>query len=220
MEIDPIQGGYFAALAAFLIQAVVISLSGVMAPGPMTTITVGRGGENPHAGALIALGHGAVEVPLMLAIFYGFGYFVEIRAVKTLIFVFGGLFLLFMAWGMFSSLAARAQASQKVPQGSPVFAGMMLSLGNPYFLIWWVTIGASLTLQSVRFGLAGFAAFAFIHWLCDLVWLYFLSALSFKGGQFFGRVFQRVIFVVCGVALVFFGVRFLFDGFSLVFGPA
>jgi len=57
------------ALLNFLFTAVVISLSGVMAPGPITAVTIGKGSKSPYAGALIAIGHGIVEFPLMVAIF-------------------------------------------------------------------------------------------------------------------------------------------------------
>jgi len=60
-------------LFAFLFEAVLISLSGVMAPGPLATIAVGKGNESPHAGAFVAVGHGIVEFPLMFALLYGAG---------------------------------------------------------------------------------------------------------------------------------------------------
>ena len=60
-------------LLTFLLEAVLVSLSGVMAPGPITAVTIGKGSDSPHAGALVAVGHGIVEFPLMIAIFYGFG---------------------------------------------------------------------------------------------------------------------------------------------------
>lgn len=60
-------------LPAFLLEASLISLSGVMAPGPLTTVTVGKGSRSPHAGGLVAIGHGIVEFPLMIFIFYGLG---------------------------------------------------------------------------------------------------------------------------------------------------
>ena len=59
-------------MTAFLLQAVLISLSGVMAPGPLSAAIVGQGRRSPHAGALVALGHGIVEFPLMAVILIGF----------------------------------------------------------------------------------------------------------------------------------------------------
>ncbi len=99
----------------------------------------------------------------------------------------------------------------------PVVAGVLLSVGNPFFLIWWATVGAALVLRSARFGVGGLLAFVSVHWLCDFVWCYFLSALSFKGGRFFGHGFQKVVFVVCGVFLVSFGGKYLFEAVRVFF---
>ena len=73
-------------------------------------------------------------------------------------------------------------------------------------------MGAALIARSARFGLGGFLAFALAHWACDFVWDYGLSALSFKGGQVLGPPCQRGVFLVCGVCLMLFGGRFVFDG--------
>ncbi len=192
----------------FLLEAVLISLSGVMAPGPITAVTVGKGNESPHAGAWVAIGHGLIEFPLMILIFYGFGYFLNSLYVKTTIALVGGLFLVLMAVGMFRSIK-RTEVSSSQYAGSPVGAGILLTVGNPYFLVWWATVGATLILRSVRFGITGFLLLALFHWSCDFLWCYFLSALSFKGGQFFGKRFQKVVFALCGVVLLFFSARLI-----------
>jgi len=198
-------------LLAFLFEAVLISLSGVMAPGPVTTVTVGKGSESPHAGALVAVGHGIVEFPLMLAVFYGAGRLLGMPTVKAVIASAGGLFLLLMSVDMFRSLKRQDLDAGKSAT-SPVVAGIVLSAANPYFLVWWGTVGATLILRSIGFGLMGFLALAIVHWLCDFSWCYFLSALSYKGGEFFGQRFQKAVFLLCGVFLLFFGGKFLVDG--------
>ena len=198
-------------LPAFLLQAVAISLSGVMAPGPITSVVVGKGSESPHAGALVALGHGIVELPLMIAVFYGVGRLLELPYTSAAIALVGGLFLLWMGFDMLRSLR-QGLVEDAHSAHTPLVAGILLSAGNPYFLVWWATVGAALIARSVRFGVGGFLAFALAHWGCDLVWDYALSALSFKGGQVFGARFQRGVFLVCGALLVLFGGRFVVDG--------
>jgi threonine/homoserine/homoserine lactone efflux protein len=195
----------------FLSEVVLISLSGVMAPGPMTTVIVGKGNKSPHAGALIAVGHGIVEFPLMVAVYFGIGYMLNLPYVKTGIALVGGAFLLWMGIGMLRSVR-QAAISEKDDARSPILAGILLSVGNPYFLIWWATVGVALVLRSVEFGLIGFLVLAVTHWLCDFVWAYFLSALSFKGGQFFGKRFQQVVFALCGVMLLYFSGKLMLDG--------
>jgi threonine/homoserine/homoserine lactone efflux protein len=196
---------------AFLLQAVAISLSGVMAPGPVTSVVVGKGSESPHAGVLVAIGHGIVELPLMVAVFYGVGRLLELTHTSAAIALVGGLFLLWMGFDMLRSLR-RGPIQQTSSAHSPLVAGILLSAANPYFLVWWATVGAALIARSVRFGVWGFLAFALAHWACDLVWDYALSALSFKGGQVFGARFQRSVFLVCGACLMVFGGRFVVDG--------
>lgn len=201
----------------FLSEATLISLSGVLSPGPMTTLAVGKGNETPHAGAWLAVGHAIIEVPLMVAIFYGIGYVLNLPHVQAVIAFVGGAFLLFMGIGMLRSIRQGVTGARQ-PGGSPVMAGALLTLGNPYFLVWWATVGATLILRSGRFGLWGFGAFALLHSLCDFAWYYFLSALSFKGGQFFGKRFQRIIFLICGLLLLFFGGKLVVDAIGpLVF---
>jgi len=181
-----------------------------MAPGPITAVAVGKGNESPHAGALVAIGHGIVEFPLMISIFYGFGYLLNLFYVKAVIAFVGGLFLLLMGVSMFRSIEQVEVSSSKYSH-SPLIGGILLSLGNPYFLVWWATVGAALILRSISFGILGFSVFALLHWMCDFLWCYFLSALSFKGGRFLGRRFQKVVSAMCAVLLLFFGGKFIAD---------
>jgi len=202
-------------LLTFLVEAVFISLSGVMAPGPMTAVAMGKGSDYPHTGALLAVGHGIIEFPLMVSILYGFGVLLSRDGVKAGIALVGGLFLLGMAIGMFRGIK-RADARVATTLRSPVVAGIALSAGNPYFLVWWATVGATLVTRSIELGLLGFVLFALLHWMCDLVWLEALSFLSSKGQRVFGRAFQRGAFALCGGMLLFFGGKFLFDGIRSV----
>ena len=70
-------------MLSFLFEATLISLSGVLAPGPITAVVVGEGNASPHAGAFVALGHGLVELPLMVAVFYGVGQVVDLPYVRA-----------------------------------------------------------------------------------------------------------------------------------------
>ncbi len=199
--------------AQFLATAMIISLSGVMAPGPLLTMTVGKGSGSPHAGALIAVGHGIVEFPLMTAIYFGFGCLFGLPYVRESIGLAGGLVLILMAIGMFRSINSRAAAGQR-EERSPLFAGMFLSAANPYFLIWWATVGASMVMQAAGFGTAGLVVFMAMHWLCDLGWSWFISALSYRGGRFFGDRFQKAVFAVSGVLLAAFSVKFIYEALT------
>jgi len=203
-------------LSTFLLEAVLISLSGVMAPGPITAVTVSKGTKSPHAGAIIALGHGMVEIPLMILILYGFGEILKILYIKAIIGLLGGLFLLKIGLDLLQGIKQAKIDSSNDPH-SPLMAGIILSLANPYFLVWWATIGAILIYRSYSFGLLGFVIFMILHWSCDLCWYYFLSTISFKGGQFFGKRLQQVLFLICGIFLLFFSSKFIYDAAKIIF---
>jgi len=203
-------------LSAFLLEAVLISLSGVIAPGPVTAVTISKGTKSPHAGAMIALGHGIVEIPLMILILYGFGDILKITYMKAIISLLGGLFLLKIGLDLLKGIK-QAKIDSSNGHSSPLRAGIILTLANPYFLVWMATIGSILIFRSYAFGLLGFIIFMIAHWSCDFLWLYFLSALSFKGGQFFGKKLQQVLFLICGVFLLFFSGKFFYDAAKIIF---
>lgn len=61
------------ALVLFLIQVFIISFSGAIQPGPVTTSAITMGTRNRWAGVLPAIGHGIIEFPLMVLIILGLG---------------------------------------------------------------------------------------------------------------------------------------------------
>jgi threonine/homoserine/homoserine lactone efflux protein len=198
-------------LIAFLAKAVVISLSGVLAPGPVTAVTLAAGARNQHAGALVAVGHGIVEFPLMILVVIGVGRVFEIPQVRIGIALAGGVMLLLMAAGMFAEALKQGDVEPKASTRGPILTGIVLSIGNPYFLLWWATVGLTLATRAVSLGLIAFVLFAVLHWLCDLIWLEALSWTSFRGSKLFGKQTQRVVLSVCAAALLLFGGMFLYD---------
>ena len=95
--------------------------------------------------------------------------------------------------------------------GNPIWTGVALTGANPYFLVWWATVGLALASRAAELGMIAFALFAVVHWLCDLGWLEVLSFVGFKGSQAFGHRSQQVISMSCAVVLLGFGVKFIYD---------
>ena len=199
---------------AFLTQAVLISLSGVMAPGPLTVVVVGRGAKSARAGALIAVGHGAVEFPLMVLIALGLGPFFQNEAFATTVGLAGGAVLLWMAAGLLLSLRpgkSQKAGPERMREASPFMAGMLMTGGNPYFIVWWATVGATLVFRAWSYGVWQFVVFAVLHWSLDLIWYFFLSSAAFKGTKLLGDRFLKGVSLIAGLMLLYFGVRFLLD---------
>ena len=198
-------------MLGFLLSTVAISLSGVMAPGPITAATLAAGARSRHAGGLIALGHAVIEMPLILLLSAGIGSFLESSTARVGIGLAGGMVLLFMGVQLLLSLRKPGMSSAAPVQRHPLVIGVVLTAANPYFLVWWATVGLALATQAMAFGALMLGLFAIVHWLCDLGWLEVLSVAGFKGSQVFGRRAQTVVSAVCGVVLVGFGAKFLYD---------
>ncbi len=198
-------------MITFLVKATTISLSGVMAPGPMTAATLAAGTHRRHAGAMIALGHAAVELPLVLMIMgvVGAGKFLQSENVQIAIGLIGGGFLLLMGIRLLAAARAAEDETETANQRHPLATGVVLTLANPYFLVWWAAIGLALTMQAVELGVLAFALFAVIHWLCDLVWLEALSLASNKGTELLGGRLQQIVLAICAVMLIGIGCDFI-----------
>jgi len=59
----------------------------------------------------------------------------------------------------------------------------VLTGGQPYFLLWWATVGLTLTNHAMEWGVLALGLFALVHWMCDLGWLEVLSFAGFKGSE-------------------------------------
>jgi threonine/homoserine/homoserine lactone efflux protein len=198
----------------FILTIVGISLSGVMAPGPITAATLAAGARNRHAGAWICAGHVLVELPLVLLMAAGLGVFLQPPGVRTGIGLIGGVLLLLMGLQLLMTLRKPEGSSVGSMKCHPLWIGVVLSGANPYFILWWATVGLTLTSRALDFGLLALGLFALIHWLCDLGWMEILSMAGFKGSQALGGRSQTVIAVVCAVMLLGFGVKFICDAAS------
>jgi len=207
-------------LIIFLATAALISLSGVMSPGPMTAAAIGHGARSRSAGVYISLGHGAVEVPLIIALYLGASALLQADWTRITIGLAGGLFLLYMGYGLIRTKADIKVEGENSPKNSnknsSFVTGALMSVGNPYFLLWWATIGLGLVLGAERFGAIGIAAFIVVHWSCDLIWFTLLAALSNKGVETFGARLYRRVSIACGVAIILFGGFFIAHATRLI----
>jgi threonine/homoserine/homoserine lactone efflux protein len=204
-------------LLLFLIQVFVISLSGALSPGPVTAAAIATGQRSRHAGALLALGHGLLEFPLMILIMLGMGGLLKLACTQIAIGLAGGAVLLIMAILMFAGSKADEDTNRKPIVNKAVMAGFMLSAGNPYFLLWWATVGLAMATTARGLGIWAFAMFAIVHWLCDLIWLEVLSLTSFKGATVFGGRSQKIVLLTCSAAMFFFGLFFIYKAVAALF---
>jgi len=199
-------------LGLFLFSAVGISLTGVMLPGPLTAATIAKGYGDKNAGALIAVGHAVIEIPLIAAIYLGLGHLIGSPQVVKVIYVVGGLMLFYLGFRVFRTAGDAVGEMGGLPTSSLV-TGIVFTGANPGFYIWWVTIGMVLIVGAIKFGLIGIVLFTVVHWLCDLAWYEVLSAGTFKSRKWWTQKVRRIVFSGCAFVLIGFGVWFCISAF-------
>ena len=198
-----------------LLSVVIISLSGVMAPGPMFAMTVAKSYRSPWAGFQIAVGHAVIEVPLILLIYFGFAPFFENTIVQVVLSILGGGMIIWLGVGMFRARTEIVRGGKDLPYNA-FTAGIITSGLNPFFLLWWATIGSMLIMKFLDFGTTGLVLFIIVHWLCDAVWLSFISVLIYRTHSLWGSKFQEGMFIACSLLLVGFGIWFLVSGIQML----
>ena len=173
----------------------VIAFSGAMMPGPFMTMTIGESvRRGPWVGPKMIVGHAILEIALLCALFFGLAPLFEKDIFFIVIALAGGAIMIWMAQSMFRSLSTlKINTAAKSNSGMNLYiAGILMSLANPYWIIWWATIGLAYVLHSQKLGFLGIAFFFFGHILGDLVWYSAISIAVGKGRKFFRTGFTSL----------------------------
>ena len=194
----------------FLGSVAIISLSGVLMPGPVFAVTIACGFQDRCSGWKIALGHSLVEVPTIVAIFFGLSVFLKNDMVLAAIGLLGGAILLYMGYDV---VRTRKEVVTSCPtkHQDPFWAGVTTTAFNPGWLLWWATVGAALTATAVTFGWWMLPFFVVVHITCDLLWEGFVGMTIFgTKGKWSSTWHQRVI-AGSGVLMIVFAILFIID---------
>lgn len=196
-------------LIKVLAMAFTIGLTGALAPGPTLVATINSSLKYGWtAGPKIAAGHALVESVIFLSIVGGLN--AAMQQYSRPIAWFGGLALI--AFGILTMKGA-GSATLAVPQGkaigNPYLAGMITSGANPYFWIWWLSIGSALVLSGLQTGLIMAAVFMIGHWIADFGWYLLVSTSLHRGRGILSEKSYGRILGLCGGFLICFGLYYL-----------
>jgi threonine/homoserine/homoserine lactone efflux protein len=195
----------------------VIALSGALMPGPLLTATISESTQRGFiAGPLMIAGHAVLELTLVIGLLLGLAPFFQLPVVFAATALAGSAILFWMAYGMFKSLPKLSlswEGKQK-KLNHPMVSGILMSVSNPYWIIWWATIGVGYIIYSTQFGLWGVAFFFAGHISADLAWYSFISAAVAGGRHLVPDRLYRGLIAFCAVFLVVFAGYFAYAGFE------
>jgi threonine/homoserine/homoserine lactone efflux protein len=204
-------------LTAVFLSSFVIALSGALVPGPVLTVTISESAKRGFwAGPQVVLGHGILEVLLLGLLVAGFVRWIHEPLFLGLVGVIGGGVLIWMSLGMLREVRGLTLDLSAVRgfSGGPVTAGIVTTLSNPYWILWWATVGLGYVLVSMKWGITGLAVFFTGHILADLLWYSIVSLLVSRGRRYIHLGVYRGVVGICAFVLMAFGLYFGASGIT------
>ncbi len=222
-----------------------LGLSGALMPGPLTTISFAESAKRGWlASVVVVTGHGIAETVMVVALALGLSQLLKLTVVMSAIGIVGGAFLIWMGAGMLRSvrdgsvLRELAAATRAPGAGRRVGAavatetranvlslglittGALVSISNPYWLMWWATAGSKQLTDALVLGALGPVVFLIGHVLSDFGWNGLLAVAADSGRRFLNDRIYSGIIAVCAVFVAVVGVWFIYDGFDRWLGIA
>ena len=197
----------------FAILVIIISASGVMSPGPLFAANITYGlREGVKSGIKIAIGHSIVELPLVILL--GIGVFsLEIfPEFRTIISIFGAITLFVFAGIQIKTILGKNKNISIKPKQGPIVTGILLSALNPFFIVWWLTIGFKLISDAMMiWAFAGILIVFVFHIWMDFAWLGITAFLASKSRKIISNRNYKIMILVLSLTLIYFGITFLMD---------
>ncbi len=205
-----------------------VALTGAMSPGPLLTYTIiqsVKGGSRGYLmGVWIIFGHAVIEMGIIILLLFGFSYVFRNPFLMQTVGLAGGLLLVWFGVSVIRNVyTGKVSTSFLTPANgptetdhpprhhaldNPVVGGALVSMSNPYWWIWWATIGLAFMLQfNISFhNWPELIAFFAGHEAGDLSWYLLVSCLAFFGLRRLNKRVYYGILVVCGIFMIGFGI--------------
>ncbi len=202
-------------LSILFATAFTVTLSGAMMPGPLFTAAIsGSIRRGASAGPLLMVGHAVLESVLLAGLFLGLAPLLTSKGAFIVIALSGSIILAWLAWSMLRSVPSLTLSLDAERRDSDrlVLSGVLLSVSNPYWSIWWATIGLGYVLQSRELGWLGVLVFFAGHLTADFGWYSAVSLAGARGRRLLSDTVYRRIVSACAVALAVFAAVFGWTG--------
>jgi threonine/homoserine/homoserine lactone efflux protein len=205
------------------IGSLLVAFSGALVPGPMLTLVISSAAEKGFwTSFFIVVGHSLLELLVVISFFLGVLKYLENPLIIKIIAILGGVFLLYLGVDIIISIFRKKYiidfksiVKKRTITGKStvivILKGILISLMNPYWYIWWMTIGAAFIIKSVEFNIPGISSFYLGHISADFIWYLFIGFLINTGRKFFNQKIYNGILAACSIFLFYLGVRFIIE---------
>ena len=205
------------------IGSMIVGFSGALVPGPMLTLVISSVAKKGFwTSFFIVVGHSLLELVVVISFFLGILKHLESPLITKIIGILGGALLLYIGVDIiisvfkkkytidFKSMLKQRTITGK-STGTVILKGILISLMNPYWYIWWISIGAAFLIKSVEFKTLGVSSFYVGHISADFIWYLFIGFLVNTGRRFFNQKIYNSILIACSIFLFYLGIKFIID---------
>jgi threonine/homoserine/homoserine lactone efflux protein len=213
-----------------------------MAPGPLLTYTIYKSIQAKRraflVGIFICVGHAFLEFVLILGLIFGAGPFISNTTIVILIGLIGGGVLVFFGISLLKDLKSEKidfnflnavdiksgnlieseQSGQKINMvhnlsKHPIIGGVLISMSNPYWWLWWAVIGLNFMSQfSVTLAnQINFWSFFLGHEAGDFIWYCSIATVIGFSNRFITKKIYIGIIIICSVFMIGFGIYHAFS---------
>ena len=204
----------------FIATIIVLTASGALAPGPLFFATVSHGSKHgAKSGLIFSVAHTVVEFSLIMLLAFGLLTVASEPIVKIVIGLVGGIVLIiFGAFQIRKYIISKPEELIR-PKSSYkhlFLIGLAFTGLNPYFILWWLTVGAQLILIALSFAaILGVVLMFISHVWMDYVWLTGVSYFAKKGTNIMGLKWYKPLMIIFGVILIYFGLTFIYGAVDI-----
>jgi threonine/homoserine/homoserine lactone efflux protein len=158
-----------------------------------------------------------VELPLVLALSLGLLAAASQPTIKYVIGLIGGLGLIgFGAVQIYGTVKSKPEFGYAPKTGSMPSSSLILGLAltglNPYFILWWLTIGSVLIVQALAFAaMIGVLIMYASHVWMDYAYLTAIAHLGKRGRTVIGSRYYKLVLIAFGLILIYYGSTFILN---------
>jgi threonine/homoserine/homoserine lactone efflux protein len=198
------------------ITIILVTASGALAPGPLFFATISHGTKSGvKSGLMFSIAHTIIEFSLIIVLALGLVTFGNEPTIKLIIGTVGGIVLLiFGTIQIRNSIKSNFGKTEKreIKTSNLLILGLLFTGLNPFFIVWWLTVGINLILLSLEFASLSGVIFMYIcHVWMDYIWLISIAYFAKKGMNILGYKIYRIIMGLFGAVLIYYGLSFLFN---------
>jgi len=196
-------------MISFAVSSFVLGIAFCAPPGVITAETIRRGLARGFRPALfVQFGSLVGDTTWSLIALTGLAFLVQNNAARIVLGMIGITLLSKLAWDAINAARTKPEI-YNVPaseERGDFAAGALLSLSNPFNIVFWTGIGAT-AFASIPGGPQAphFVTFFIAFMTGSFLWCFFMAGLVAWGRQFITPLFFRLVNATCGLILLYFG---------------